>query len=86
MELQKALEGMKKVGIIDDSMKLVDKNLLVMDPAYVHISTKEDQVVKDFQAELEDKNIYNLGRYGKWTYNSMEDCMELADQLANRSL
>lgn len=85
VELQKALEGMKKVGIIDDSMKLVDKNLLVMDPAYVHISTKEDQTVKDFQAELEGKNIYNLGRYGKWTYNSMEDCMELANQLANRN-
>lgn len=85
-ELQKALEGMKKVGIIDDSMKLVDKNILVMDPAYVHISTKEDQAIKAFQSELETQNIYNLGRYGKWTYNSMEDCMELADQLANRSL
>lgn len=85
-ELQKALEGMKKVGIIDDSMKLVDQDILIMDPAYVHISTKEDQAVKDFQAQLEIQNIYNLGRYGKWTYNSMEDCMELADQLANRSL
>lgn len=86
LELQKALDGMKKVGIIDDSMKLVDKNILIMDPAYVHISTKENQAIKDFQSELETQNIYNLGRYGKWIYNSMEDCMELADQLANRSL
>lgn len=86
LELQKALDDMKKVGIIDDSMKLVDKNILIMDPAYVHISTKENQAIKDFQSDLENQNIYNLGRYGKWTYNSMEDCMELADQLANRSL
>ena len=84
LELQKALDGMKKVGIIDDSMKLVDKNILIMDPAYVHISTKEDQAIKDFQSELETQNIYNLGRYGKWTYNSMEDCMELADELTNK--
>lgn len=83
LELQKVLDGMKKIGIIDDSMNLVDKNTLIMDPAYVHISTKEDQAVKNFQTNLEAQNIYNLGRYGKWTYNSMEDCMELADELAS---
>lgn len=83
-ELQKALQGMKEIGIIDDNVKLIDQNIIIMDPAYVHISTKEDLKVKELQAKLTKQNIFNLGRYGKWTYNSMEDCMELADTLARK--
>lgn len=83
-ELKTALAGMKSVGVIDDNTKLVDKNFIIMNPAYVHISTKEDQQVRSIQTEFESKDIYNLGRYGKWTYNSMEDCMELADQLSQK--
>lgn len=81
-ELEKALDGMKKVGIIDDKMKLCDKNILLMDPAYVHIS--EEEKVMGYMKEFEKDDIYMLGRYGRWTYNCMEDCMQLADELANR--
>jgi hypothetical protein len=83
-ELVLALDGMKRVGIIDDTMKLVDKNILLMDPAYVHISTDEMQKVDAKMRELEEMNVYMLGRYGRWTYNCMEDCIGLADQLAER--
>lgn len=81
-ELEKALVGMKEVGIIDDSVKLVDKNILLMDPAYVHI--EEEKKVADVMKEFEKDNIYMLGRYGRWTYNCMEDCVQLADDLARR--
>lgn len=81
-ELKKALEGMKKVGIIDDKMKLVDKNIILMDPAYVHI--KEEEKIKQYMEQFEEDGIYMLGRYGKWTYNCMEDCVQLADDLASR--
>ena len=83
-ELVLALDGMKRVGIIDDTMRLVDKNILLMDPAYVHISTDEMQKVDAKMRELERMNVYMLGRYGRWTYNCMEDCIGLADQLAER--
>ena len=81
-ELKRALSGMKEVGILNDEMKLVDKNVLIMDPAYVHIEEEED-VVKSMK-DLEKDNIYMLGRYGRWTYNCMEDCVQLADDLAGR--
>lgn len=81
-ELEKTLVGMKEVGIIDDSLKLVDRNVLLMDPAYVHIS--EEEKVANYMKEFEKNNIYMLGRYGRWTYNCMEDCVMLADELANR--
>ena len=83
-ELADALDGMKKVGIIDSEMQLVDKNILIMDPAYVHISTRESKLVDETFAELENKNIYTLGRYGRWTYNCMEDCVQLADELVEK--
>lgn len=83
-ELEKALEGMKRVGMIDDSMKLVDKNILLMDPAYVHISTIENEKVEKKFAELEAQDVYMLGRYGRWTYNCMEDCVGLADKLVEK--
>ena len=81
-ELEKALVGMKEVGIIDDSLKLVDKNILLMDPAYVHIR-EEEKIVREMK-EFEKDSIYMLGRYGRWTYNCMEDCVQLADDLASR--
>ena len=81
-ELRKALDGMGKVGIIDKGMKLVDKNIILMDPAYVHI--KDEDLIHDYFRELEGDKIYMLGRYGRWTYNSMEDCIKLADELVKR--
>lgn len=81
-ELEKALGGMKKVGVIDDRLKLVDKNILIMDPAYVHI--EEEERIVEYMKEFEKDNIYMLGRYGRWTYNCMEDCIQLADGLSNR--
>ena len=81
-ELEKALEGMKRVGIIDEGLKLVDKNILLMDPAYVHI--EEEDRINQWMREFEKDNIYMLGRYGRWTYNCMEDCIQLADDLACR--
>lgn len=81
-ELKLALDGMKRVGIIDDNVRLVDKNILLMDPAYVHI--EEEERINGYIDNFEKDDIYMLGRYGRWTYNCMEDCVQLADDLAKR--
>ena len=73
---------MKRVGIIDDNVRLVDKNILLMDPAYVHI--EEEERINGYIDNFEKDDIYMLGRYGRWTYNCMEDCVQLADDLAKR--
>lgn len=78
------LAGLRRVGIIDDSLRLMGENMVLMDPAYVHITTEEKKMVDRKMMELEKQNVYMLGRYGRWTYNSMEDCMQLADDLAKR--
>lgn len=81
-ELEATLSGLKKVGIINDKMKLVDYSTVLMDPAYVHISTSDNLLVEETIRQLEKEQIFNLGRYGRWTYNSMEDCMILSDKLS----
>lgn len=81
-ELADTLSNMEKVGVIDDNNKMVDYSSVIMDPAYVHISHETDAIIKDEINELSEKKVFTLGRYGKWTYSSMEDCMAWAEELS----
>ena len=87
-ELKATLEGMSRVGILDGSIKMADYSYVIMDPAYVHISTDTEKRLDKTKDALEQKSIYTTGRYGKWTYSSMEDCMiwakEISDKINNR--
>ena len=77
-----ALENLKKVGITDDSFVLEDHVSILMDPAYVHIDAERDGEVRRTMKELEGHGAYSIGRYGAWTYCSIEDCMTEAETLA----
>ncbi len=81
-QLKLTLENLKKDGIIDDSVKLVDYMSIIMDPAYVHISTETTKKIDSLKNEFKSNNIYTIGRYGAWIYNSMEDSMVVAKELA----
>ena len=81
-QLDLTLMNLKKSGIIDDSMTLVDHIDLVMDPAYVHISTETTKKIDDLKKDLAKQDVYTIGRYGAWIYNSMEDSMLKAKELA----
>ncbi len=83
-EYQKVLAGMRQVGIISRDMQPVDRSVIMMDPAYVHISGATNGQVEQTLAELAQQDVYCLGRYGRWTYNSMEDCMVWARDLAQK--
>lgn len=78
------LDNLKKQNIIDDTFKLEEYVSIVMDPAYVHINSKTDKKVKEYFKDLENKNVYSIGRYGGWTYCSMEDCMLEAKKLVEK--
>jgi len=45
----------------------------VMDPAYVHITRASLAEHARLGAELRQSGVYSLGRYGGWTYCSIED-------------
>ena len=83
-QLDLTLLNLKKDGIINDQIKLVDYVSVVMDPAYVHISTDTNRTIEELKDDLSNKNVYTIGRYGAWIYNSMEDSMISAKELAEK--
>ena len=85
-QLALTLENLRKSGVVSDSNRLVAHSTIIMDPAYVHITHETDQAIRDFRHGLSEDGIYTIGRYGGWTYCSMEDCMiEARDLVADIS-
>ena len=62
------------MGIIN-SHKLIEHQAIVMNPAYVHITKKGNEVIGEWKKSLLERNVYMVGRYGDWKYCSIEDCM-----------
>ena len=80
-QLQLTLDNLKKLGIITDH-KLITHNHLIINPGYVHITKESNKLVRNLKEKLSKNNIYTTGRYGSWTYCSIEDCMIEAMMLA----
>lgn len=83
-QLELTLANLRKHGIIDDTMELEEYVSIIMDPAYVHINGQTDKKIQDLKKLLSNHQIYTIGRYGAWTYCSMEDCMLEAKNLSNK--
>lgn len=83
-QLKLTLKNLRESGIISDDMNLVDHETIIMDPAYVHIETKTTEKIDKLKDEFSKKGIYTIGRYGAWIYNSMEDSMVKAKELAEK--
>lgn len=79
--LERILEDLRKIGIIT-TQKLVDYEMVLMNPAYVHIQKDSVEIIAKHKAYLAQKGIYSIGRYGSWTYCSIEDNILEAQKLA----
>jgi protoporphyrinogen oxidase len=79
----RVLADLRKVGLVSDHV-LVSHHHVLLDPAYVHITTESQRAVKDLMATLSLGGVHSIGRYGGWTYCSIEDNMVEARALAGR--
>tara|TARA_R110000772_G_scaffold148902_2_gene259523 strand:+ start:976 stop:2238 length:1263 start_codon:yes stop_codon:yes gene_type:complete len=70
--LERVKSDLFKVGIIQDQ-QLTDHQFIVMDPAYVHITKDSNRMYEEWSNKNNPNNIYSIGRYGSWTYCSIED-------------
>lgn len=82
-ELKQTLDNLEKMGITKGN-KLISHSTVIMDPAYVHINNDINKKLEKYKQSLADKQIYTIGRYGGWTYCSMEDCMIEAKALVEK--
>ncbi len=75
------LSNLRKCGVIDGH-KVVAHESIQIDPAYVHVSAESATYVEEKRKQFAQNGIYTVGRYGEWTYCSMEDCFLGARRLA----
>ena len=69
---KKVLADLKRVGIIT-SQNVVDYQMLILDPAYCYITKNSTEQYNNWCDTYNKKGIYSIGRYGSWTYCSIED-------------
>jgi protoporphyrinogen oxidase len=68
-----------------DGHRLLSWHAVVLDPAYVHITRRSQAEHARVRRTLEAAGVYSVGRYGGWTYCSIEDNLIETRELA-RSL
>jgi protoporphyrinogen oxidase len=79
----RVLIDLARVGVIAGHT-LVSEHHVVLDPAYVHITQRSQSWVGQTRAALADQGVHSIGRYGAWTYCSIEDNMVEARDLAGK--
>jgi protoporphyrinogen oxidase len=81
--LNKILEDLSRVGVINDH-NLVDHQMIVMNPAYVHITKESKEVYSSWGKKNNPLGLFSIGRYGSWTYCSIEDNILQSKELSVR--
>lgn len=71
-ERARVLADLSREGIVSDQ-RLVSWHHVVMNPAYVHITQQSMAEHARLRATLQAAGVYPVGRYGGWTYCSIED-------------
>lgn len=79
----RVLADLERTGV-SSGHRLVSSHSVVMDPAYVHITAASVRDVAQKKAILETRGVHSIGRYGSWTYCSIEDNIVEARSLADR--
>ncbi|HEY0710717.1 MAG TPA: NAD(P)-binding protein [Polyangia bacterium] len=77
----RVLADLAKAGVVTDHRLIAEHNV-VMDPAYVHITRASLAETARLKTVLAAHDVHTIGRYGGWTYCSIEDNIVEARALA----
>ena len=80
--VRKAAQGLAAAGAIADPDDILFADLEELEYAYVVFDDHYYAATETIRAWLEQNHIYPRGRYGFWTYNSMEDCLLAGREVA----
>ena len=78
---ERVLADLRREGIVTDH-QLVAEHHVALDPAYVHITKASLAETQRLRTLLAEQGVYSVGRYGGWTYCSIEDNLIETRQLA----
>ncbi|MBI4818568.1 MAG: NAD(P)-binding protein [Deltaproteobacteria bacterium] len=82
---QPVIEGLKRVGILEDERDLVFMIPNVLSPAYVLVDHAYEAARKSILDFLATFPVMTVGRYGRWQYNAMEDALREGKESARWS-
>ena len=82
---ERVLVDLRREGIVT-GQQLVSHHHVVLDPAYVHITGRSQAEHRRLAAVLAAAGVHPVGRYGGWTYCSIEDNLVETRDLAGRLL
>ncbi|MHB8872447.1 MAG: protoporphyrinogen/coproporphyrinogen oxidase [Myxococcaceae bacterium] len=69
---ERVLADLKAEGVVSGH-RLLAHHSVVMDPGYVHITRASMAEQRRLSAVLRQHGVHSIGRYGGWTYCSIED-------------
>jgi protoporphyrinogen oxidase len=72
---QALIDGLRKLGIIEDDSEILFMIPNVLKPAYVLFDHHYESARKTVLDWLKHTGIVSVGRYGRWQYNAMEDAL-----------
>ena len=78
----RVMTDLERTGIVTDH-ELVASHHVILDPAYVHVTQDSMADAAEQRAVLATRGVHSLGRYGAWTYCSLEDNIVEARRLAH---
>jgi protoporphyrinogen oxidase len=79
----RVLSDLQTCGVVTDQT-LIASHEVLLDPAYVHITNRSTAEAAAKRELLAAQDIHSIGRYGAWTYCSIEDNIVEARALAER--
>ncbi len=84
--LDRALDGLRRAGVLRRSDRVVLHRARLLDPAYVAYDRARTPVVEAARERLLGAGIHLAGRYGRWQYSFMERALlegrEVAEEVA----
>jgi len=70
-----SLEGLRRCGILRSSDRIVARHDATIPCAYVVFDKRRERLLPRIRAYLAAHNVTLAGRYGAWTYASMQDAL-----------
>jgi protoporphyrinogen oxidase len=81
----RALEALRREGILGERDRVLARDWIRIDPGYVIFDRDRQDVMARVVPQLRRRGVYLTGRYGAWTYSYMEravlDGIELAPEI-----
>ena len=79
---REALDGLKRMGILREDDRILARDRVIIDPAYVVFDPHRASVRDRLLDLLLSHGVQSVGRYGAWTYSGMEDAILAGRQAA----